>query len=812
MAEEERGAPSPLPAETLRRPAAPGAPEAAKAAPEAEGGAAALGQDRAVEAIALAADLEGPGWNLFVMGARPGTARRLAETLLAARAKARPRPSDWVYVNNFAEPNKPKAIALPAGRAARFRDSMAELIEDLSASLPAMFESEDFRSRREKIDDAFQGRQEEAFEALAKEAREKGAAILRTPMGFAVAPIHDGEVMGPEAFNKLPEAEREAAQTAIGEIQEKLQALMRAQPKLEKERREAVRALERETAQIAVGQSIEEMTERFADLPEVTAHLETVRETLIEHAGLFLISAEERSRGQGAAPAEDARFAAFTANPIVAQKGDEPGAPVMFEDHPTLMNLIGRVEHVAHQGALITNFTLIKPGALHRANGGFLLLDARQLLSEPFAWPALKRALRAGAIRIDSPAEYLGFAQTVSLEPDPIPLDLKVVVFGERLHYYLLLHYDPEMRELFKAVADFEDDAGRGPDSERELAGALAAMASREGLRPLSEGAAAALVEHAARLSDDAARLSLDLERLGDRLREADLAARRAGRAEIAREDVAAAVAAQRRRVGRIRERAQEMILRDLARVDTEGEAVGQVNGLSVSEIGDLRFGRPARITARARMGEGKLVDIEREVELGGPIHSKGVLILGGFLAGRYALEAPMSLAATLVFEQSYGGVEGDSASCAELFALLSALSGLALRQDVAVTGSVDQRGRTQAIGGVNEKIEGFFDMCAARGLSGRQGVLIPQDNVQHLMLREDVAEACAAGRFHVWPMREIDEGLALLTGRPAGARGADGAFPEGSVNARVEATLERFARARRDFARPAPGAGSGPT
>ncbi|MGM0583486.1 MAG: AAA family ATPase, partial [Pseudomonadota bacterium] len=573
-------------------------PEAPRADTEAGQKEESLGQDRAVEAIQLASDIRRSGYNLFVMGPFGAAARRLVGQMLHRRAADMPRPSDWVYVNNFEEPNKPRALQMPAGRATELRDSMDQLVEDLRASLPAVFESEDFRSRREKIDDDFQSRQNEAFEELAEKAQERGVAILRTPMGFAVAPVKDGKVIGPDKFNELPEEEQEETQKIISEIQEELQQLMREAPKLEKERRESVRALERETAEMAVGQSLEEIRQRFSDLPSVVEHLEQVRRNLIDKAALFLIAAQEQKQGQNGPAREDERFAAFKANPVVAQDDGEPGAPVVFEDHPTLMNLIGRIEYLAHQGALVTNFTLIKPGALHRANGGFLLLDARQILSEPFAWSGLKRALRAGAIRIEPPAEYIGFATTFSLEPDPIPLDLKVAVFGERIHYYLLLQLDPEMRDLFKIVADFEDDAERSGEVERALADALAAVAVREELRPLSRGAAEAMVDHAARLSDDAARLSLDLERLTDRLREADHFAGEAGRGEIGREDVERAVEAELRRTGRIRERAQEMILRDLARIETDGEAVGQVNGLSVSQIGDHRFGRPTRITA----------------------------------------------------------------------------------------------------------------------------------------------------------------------------------------------------------------------
>jgi lon-related putative ATP-dependent protease len=477
---------------------------------------------------------------------------------------------------------------------------------------------------------------------------------------------------------------------------------------------------------------------------------------------------------------------------------------VVEELHPTLRNLVGRVEHVWHKGVLSTDFRRLKAGALHRANGGYLLIDARSLLTEPFSWAALKRALKTRHIRFESVDDILSLTSTVSLEPDPIPLDLKVVLVGERWLYWLLAALDPEMAVHFKVLADFDDALDRAPAAEAGYARMVAALAREASLQPLDAPAVARVIEHAARLAEDAEKLTLHIDRIRDLLAEADFWARDAGRAVTTRGDVQRAIDEQIRRAGRLRERVQESMMRGIALIETQGSKVAQVNGLSVLSLGEASFGRPTRITARVRPGGGKLVDIEREVELGGPIHSKGVLILGGFLAGRYALGAPMSLHASLVFEQSYGGVEGDSASLAESCALLSALAEAPLRQDLAVTGSINQHGEVQAIGGVNEKIEGFFDLCAARGLSGTQGVLIPAANAQHLMLRADVVEACAAGRFSVRTVASIDDALAALTGDAAGSRDGEGRFPADSVNGRVEARLLAFARTRREFgARP---------
>ncbi|MDP2618958.1 MAG: AAA family ATPase [Hyphomicrobiales bacterium] len=760
-----------------------------------------LGQERAIEAIRFSTAIDRHGFNLFVIGPPGAGKRTVVRKFLEDKARRDEPPLDWVYVNNFAEPHKPRAISLPPGRALAFRDSMAELIDELGTLLPAAFESEDYQNRRNAIEEQFRHKQEEAFEALRKEAETNQVAILRTPMGFAMAPATpDGQVMKPDVFNELPEDRRKAFETVIEGLQEKLAAILKSIPKWDKERRLGVRELNRDAAKSAVGQSIEEVQTNFKDLPQVIEHLEVVRQDLIDNAGLFIASSGEEESGIVAIAGMDGRFDRYQVNVIVGQEPETSGAPVVEETHPSLRNLLGRVEHMSQQGALTTNFSLIKGGALHRANGGYLLIDVRQLLIEPLSWVALKRALKTNCITIESMGEYLSLISTISLEPDPIPLGVKLVLFGDRLLYYLLAEFDPDVRELFKVVADFDDSMPWAPETAGLYARLIAGVCRRDGLCPFDRDAVARVVERCGRFAEDSKRLSLLVDPMADLMREADFRAREAKRDVVTATDVDAAVEAQIRRSSRLKERAEEHILRGIALVDTEGQAVGQVNGLSVLQLGGFAFGRPSRITARVRLGAGKVVDIEREVELGGPIHSKGVLILSGYLAAQYAPEAPMSLAATLVFEQSYGGVEGDSASAAELFALISALAEVPLRQDLAVTGSINQMGHVQAIGGVNEKIEGHFDLCKARGLTGTQGVIIPDSNVQHLMLRDDVIEACAAGKFAVYSIATVDQGLALLTGMPAGVRRADGAFPDGSVNRRAEERLVAFAEARKRF------------
>jgi len=761
-----------------------------------------VGQPRALDAIKFGTHVDKAGFNLFVIGPSGARMQESVKALLKDEADSKPSPSDWVYVNNFIDSDKPIAIQLPAGRARRFHEAMHKLIDDLKAALPAVFQSEDYQTRRGAIDESFQKKQSEAFSALRNKAAEKSIVILRTPFGFALAPAQNGEVVPPEEFGTWPEAKRHEIQATIELLEKDLERVVHQIPQWEKQRRDEIRQLNRETAKFVVNQEIEEAKASFGDLPRIIQHMETVRTDLVENVAMFVMKGED-----GENEIQDMRpgspFDRYEVNVLVTKDASGKGVPIVEELHPTLGNLIGRIEYVSLRGVLATNFRLIKAGAIHRANGGYLLLDARSLLLEPFSWTALKRTLRCGDITIEDIGRFMGLTSPVSLEPDPIPLKIKVILFGDRLLYFLLAAFEPELAEHFKILADYENDIARTPENEATFARLLASIVHRDGLFPLEREAVGLVLEHAARLADNAGKLSLIVEQLREILIEADFCARQENRAAVLRADIERAVESRIRRASRIRDRAQEAILDKVALIDTAGTHVGQINGLSVIELGGFAFGRPTRITCQVRPGSGKVVDIEREVELGGPVHSKGVLILSGFLAGRYALDTPMSLFASLVFEQSYGGVEGDSASSAELYTLLSALADVPLRQDLAVTGSVNQHGDVQAIGGVNEKIEGFFDICRARGLTGTQGVLIPQANVQHLMLRKDVIEACTAGQFAIYPIATIDEGIALLTGLPAGQRTSDGSYPSETVNRRVEDRLRSFANIRKGFAKP---------
>ncbi len=759
-----------------------------------------LGQARAAEAVDFGLAIRAEGFNLFVMGPVGTGKRTLVMEMVEKAAAASPVPADWVYVNNFAQPHKPKAISLPTGRGKALKADMQRLIEDLLAAIPSIFESDEYRNRLEEIEQEFSERENDAFKAFGEEAEREGIALLRTPSGFGLAPERNGEVLGPDEFEKLPEEEKARIRKVIEGLHDRLHKLIRQAPQWLREKRERVRELNREFSRLAVDHQIGELRDKYRDLPEVLDYLQAVEQDLIDTADDFRKPQEGMPQILGLPVGVAPSFRRYQVNLLVDHSASR-GAPVVAPDHPSHATLVGRVEHMEHLGALVTDFTLIKPGALHQATGGYLVLDAHRLLLQPYAWEGLKRALRSRRIRTDSLAQMLSLTSTISLEPEPIPLEVKVVLVGERLLYYLLCEYDPDFRELFKVVADFEDDLPRGGDTPLLYARLIATLARKEKLLPFDRSACARLVEQAAREAGDAERLSTHMQGLLDLMREADFLTRQAGERAVSHARVQAVVDARDRRTGRLRARFQDAILRGTVHIETSGMMTGQVNGLAVIDLGDSRFAHPTRITANVRLGEGEVIDIQREVDLGGAIHSKGVLILSSFLATRYASNLPLSLGATLTFEQTYGEVEGDSASMAELCALLSALAGLPIRQSLAVTGSVDQHGRMQAIGGVNEKIEGFFDICRARGLTGEQGVLIPQSNVKHLMLRGDVVEACADGRFHVWPVGGVDEAIELLTGTAAGTPDAQGVVPEGSVNYRVAARLIEFSSLRQAFA-----------
>jgi len=758
-----------------------------------------IGQVRAIDAAQFGIGMRREGYNLYVMGPSGGGKRTLMRQLLKKRIAPETQPFDWCYVHNFSQPHKPRAIRLPAGMGAKFRTHMQQLLDDLRAIIPGVFEGEEYRRRLNKINDEFAKQQNKAFEEVADVATQRGIVLLRTPNGFSFAPTKNDEVLSPEDFSKLSDEEKERIERDTQALQEMLEKVIHQVPRWRREHSDRVRKLNEEAVLFAVGHLIDALRTEYADITVVRTYLDEVQQNIVESIDDFR-EPRERSFGQVLMGlSERADFSRFLVNLLVDHSA-QPGLPVIDEEHPTYMNLIGRVEHLSQLGALVTNFLLIKPGALHLANGGYLLLNALKLITQPFSWEALKRALSTREIRIESLGQTYGLVSTVSLEPEPIPLDVKVVLIGDRLLYYLLAEYDPEFVELFKVAADFEDEVSRNNENDLLYARLIATVARKEGLPPFDRSAVARAIEHSARRAGDTEKLSTHMESLADLVREAGYWAGQGGQKVVARENVDRAIEAQIHRADRLRARSYEAILRGMLLIDTSGERVGQVNGLSVLQLGQFTFGQPSRITATTRLGSGELVDIQREVKLGGAIHSKGVLILASFLASRYATELPLSLSASLVFEQTYGPVEGDSASVAELCALMSSLSGQPILQAFSVTGSVDQFGRVQAIGAVNEKIEGFFDICSKRGLSGDQGVLIPAANLAHLMLRQDIVDAAAAGRFHIYVVETVDQAIEILTGLTAGEADSQGRFPENSVNRKVADRLKQLAELRRAY------------
>ncbi|QOC23113.1 AAA family ATPase [Wenzhouxiangella sp. AB-CW3] len=747
------------------------------------------GQQRAVSALQFGAAIENSGFNLFVLGPRGIDRHALIRQVLGERAAAESVPPDWCYVYNFTSPDNPRAIDLKAGDGRRFHRDMDGFVEELRTSMPAVFESEEYQSRMQELQDDIEKRQQEGIAEIGREAGESDIALISTPSGFTLAPMLDGEVMEPEEYEKLPEDQRERIEKKVAELQKKLQQAVQRIPRLRKELATRVRSLNEEMMLFALGGPMRELKERWSHAPSVIEHLDRVREDVVENAAAF-------RGGRGGGP-PDELLDRYRVN-LLVDNAELEGAPLVYEDLPNHHHLVGRIEHQVRNGALHTEFSLIRAGALHRANGGYLVLDARRVLTHPMAWESLKRVLFSGSVQIESLERLYGLVSTASLQPERIPLSIKVVLVGERMLYYLLAHYDPDFLELFKVEVDLEDELERDDESLMLYARLLATMARGAGLPPLDRGAVARVIEHASRLADDQLKLTASDRVLRDILMEAGHWASEAGSEVIEAAHIQHAIDERLSRADRLRRKSLEQIRRGTVLLATRGERTAQVNGLSVLQLGGFRFGRPSRITATARPGKGQVVDIERAVELGGPIHSKGVMILSRFIAGRYAPEGELSLSASLAFEQSYGGVDGDSASVAETLALLSAIADVPLKQSLAVTGSVNQHGEVQAVGGVNEKIEGFYDACLETGGIDGQGVLIPVSNVEHLMLRADVREAIAEERFFVYPIASVDDSIVLMTGLEAGELDAGGQYPEGSFNRRVSERLETFAKSAR--------------
>ncbi|MCB1759929.1 MAG: AAA family ATPase [Gammaproteobacteria bacterium] len=758
-----------------------------------------IGQERALQAIEFGVSMPHCSFNLYVMGSTGLGRHTLVREALQEHADKAVNPSDWCYITNFQRPHTPQILQLPAGTARRLRADLRQLISDLLVAIPAAFQGDEYQRRHTEIMENLKHEEETATQELGRLAAERSIVLLRGPTGFTLTPQKDKQILSPEQFNALPKEEKEKFLIALEEMKDKLKETMSKVPEWQHKAQNRLRDLDRETMKLTVTQFMAELERKYREFPSVLSHLADIKAEMIENADQFR---NPDGDGEQNSSPDDPAFRRYGIN-ILVDNAETHGAPVVFEDNPTYQNLIGRIEHVAHMGTLHTDFTLIKAGALHQANGGFLILDADKVLLKPFAWEGLKRVLAAQEIRIESVERQLSLVSTISLEPQPIPIHLKVVLIGSRRLFYLLKAHDPEFSLLFKVAADFSEELPRENDNELLYARLIATLQHREGLRRIDRDGVGRIIEYSARRAWDSDKLSLHMGDLVDLLREADYQAAQGKSDTVRRDHIQAAIDAQAHRASQLQEQLWEEMLKGVLRIDTSGSQLAQVNGLTFLQLGDYSFGAPTRITATARLGSGELIDIERESEQGGPVHSKGVMILTSYLAERYAKHQPLSLSASLVFEQTYSHVEGDSASAAELCALISAMADVPIRQTLAITGSINQHGQMQAIGGVCEKIEGFFDLCHKRGLSGKQGVIIPRANVRHLMLKQALVDAAADGRFHIYAVDHVEQALGLLTGLPAGVPDGNGIFPEGSVNHLVQMRLAEWIALRQHYASP---------
>lgn len=747
-----------------------------------------LGQERAVEALQFGVAMPRPGYNVFVMG-EPGTGRfSFVKRYLKAEAKRLETPADRVYVNHFDEPREPRALELPSGTASEFMADINGLIDNLLATFPAVFEHPSFQQKKNAIDRAFNKRYDQALDVIERLSLEKSVALYRDSSNIAFTPMLEGKALDEAEFAQLPEAERERFHADIATLEERLNEELASLPQWKRESSNLLRQLNEETITIALQPLLAPLSEKYAENAGVCAYLQAVQVNLLKTVVDQLVEVEK-------ADAQTRKLLEEQYCPsLVVGHHAQGGAPVVFEPHPTYDNLFGRIEYNTDQGALYTSYRQLRPGALHRANGGFLILEAEKMLGEPFVWDALKRALQSRQLKMESPLGDLGRIATVTLTPQMIPLHLKVVIIGSRQLYYTLQDLDPDFQEMFRVLVDFDEDIPLADDSLEQFAQLMKTRTSEEGMAPLTAAAVARVATYSARLAEHQGRLSARIGDLFQLVSEADFIRSLAGDEVTDAGHIERALKAKATRTGRVSARIIDDMLAGIILIDTAGAAVGKCNGLTVLEVGDSAFGVPARISATVYPGGSGIVDIEREVNLGQPIHSKGVMILTGYLGSRYAQEFPLEISASIALEQSYGYVDGDSASLGEVCTLISALSRTPLKQCFAITGSINQFGEVQAVGGVNEKIEGFFRLCEARGLTGEQGAIIPHSNVTTLMLDERVLQAVRAGQFHIYAVRQVDEALSLLVGEDAGSPNEQGQFPAGSVNARVVERLRDIA------------------
>ncbi len=764
-----------------------------------------IGQERAIEALKLGLGIKDAKnrYNIYVAGG-PGTGKMSAvEYFLGRMSKNEPRPPDLCYVHNFENPYSPRYLELPAGMGTQLREDMKHLIARLRRDIPKVFELDEFKARSKKINEIYAEKRAKLFEEMEKKARELGFAIQRTPIGINTLPLREGgEPLSQEEYEALSEEERAKIREKQNEVQALIQDSLQEIARIEEEREEEIKKLAKEAVLFTVEPHINQLKTRYSEIEKVTFFLDEVQNDIVEHLDQFRGGNQETPKVQmpipfGVQPVDP--FKRYDVNVLVDNSQTE-GAPVIVEQNASYTNLFGAIERRVHMGVAVTDFTMIKPGSLHRANGGYLVLNANNLFRMGLSWEALKIAIKRREIRIEDPLQMLGYSTTEGLKPEPVPFRMKIIIIGSPEIYEILYYYDEDFPKLFSVKSDFGTEMERTPEHEQEIARFLRARCQEDSsLLPFDPTGVAKVVEASAKLAEDQKKLSCRFGVLTSIIKEASYWARTEGSDYVTGDHVRKALTERDRRSNRIEEKIREMIARGQILVDTEGEKTGQVNGLAVLQLGDYTFGKPSRITATVHTGKDGIIDIEREAELGGHTHTKGIMILKGFLGERFASEKPLSLSASLTFEQSYSMIDGDSASSTELYALLSALSGLPIKQGIAVTGSVNQKGEIQPIGGVNEKIEGFFRVCKVKGLTGEQGVIIPERNVDNLMLSEEIVEAVREGKFHIYPVKTVEEGIEILTGVPAGKKRKDGTFPEGTVFGRVAARLDEIRAALKE-------------
>lgn len=756
-----------------------------------------FGQTRAIEAMEFGIGMRRPGYNLFVMG-NPHTGRfSFAMENLKAVAKKEKKPGDWVYLNNLSDNRHPLAISFPAGKAQQFKRDIKHLIESALTEMPAAFEGPTYQRKKSKIERDLNRYYDQAIEEVERDAREHSIAVYRDAGTIGFTPVAEGQAMDEAAFSLLPEETRDAFTRAISELEDQLNELLTGLPQWRREAAEKLKNLDRDTTRQAISPLFQPIKEKYANLAAATEYLSEMETSLVKNCS-DIVGDDKQLEPVTDAVRRSYMESNYGVN-LLVDNHKTKGAPVIYEAHPSYENLFGRVEYTSEMGALSTTYKLIRPGALHQANGGYLVLEAEKLLEQPFVYGALKRALKSHEIRIESPAsEYTGIS-TITLLPEAVPLKVKVVLIGSRNIYYLLQELDHDFEKMFRVVVDFDEDVKRTPQMIRNYARLMKTLADEEGLAPLTRRAVARLVEHSSRQAQNQELLSAHIGELVDLLCEADFKRIKEEDELINADHVEMALSAKERRTSRMAEKIEEGIVEETVLIDTEGEAIGKANGLTVLAVGDVSFGTPARITATVYPGNRGIVDIEREVTLGQPIHSKGVLILSGFLGHQYAKDFPLAMSASIALEQSYGYVDGDSASLAEVCTLISALTHIPISQNFATTGSINQYGEVQAIGGVNEKIEGFFNLCKTRGLNGQQGVVIPKANIRNLMLKAEVVEAVKQGEFSVYAVSHVDQCLEILLGRKAGKRKEDGTFTQRSLNAQVVKRLREISSAKAD-------------